>query len=204
MRDLDELLNEHEGEPVTPARQRAFLEAYIDYVLQNRHLVVYVTRDLAVLGRPAIAKRAHEHRRRLEQMLIGTELDFNDQVRAAVAFGGVQARSPSTPTPAPTSCAKRCSRPPEPSCAAATERPRHGRPPRAHRQFADRSSRTLRRRTARWCKQPTRAGSSWSSSRQAAGRQRAFVAKSSSAVAATPRRMERRTPIIDADPLGRR
>jgi AcrR family transcriptional regulator len=91
VRDLDKLLADHEGEPVTPSRQRAFLEAYIDYVLHNRHLVVYITRDLAVLGRPAIAERADEHRRRLEQMLIGTELDFNGQVRAAVAFGGVQA-----------------------------------------------------------------------------------------------------------------
>jgi AcrR family transcriptional regulator len=91
VRDLDELLDEHDQEPGGPARHRAFLEAYIDYLLRHRRLLVYVSRDLAVLGRPAIAERADEHRRRLEQLLIGTELDFNGRVRVSVAFGGLQA-----------------------------------------------------------------------------------------------------------------
>jgi AcrR family transcriptional regulator len=91
VRGLDELLDEHEPHPGTPARQRAFLEAYVDYLLRHRRLLVYITRDLAVLGRPAIAERADEHRRRLEHLLTGTELDFNGHVRLSVAFGGLQA-----------------------------------------------------------------------------------------------------------------
>ena len=89
--DLDRLLDEHEGAPAAPARQRAFLEAYIDYLLRHRRLMVYISRDLAVLGRPAIAARAREHHRRLERLLMGSELDFNGHVRVSVAFGGLQA-----------------------------------------------------------------------------------------------------------------
>jgi AcrR family transcriptional regulator len=89
--DLDELLAQHERLPPTPARQRAFLEAYIDFLLTHRALMVYISRDLAVLGRPPIAGRSREHRVRLEQLVSGTELDFNGHVRVSVAFGGLQA-----------------------------------------------------------------------------------------------------------------
>jgi hypothetical protein len=41
------------NKPATPARQRAFLDAFIDYLLRHRSLVVYAPRDLAVLARPA-------------------------------------------------------------------------------------------------------------------------------------------------------
>ena len=79
------------SKPATPARQRAFLEALIDYLLRHRSLVAYVSRDLAVLARPAIAERADERRRRMEQLLTGTDLDSNGRVRVSVAVGGLQA-----------------------------------------------------------------------------------------------------------------
>jgi hypothetical protein len=37
--------------------------------------VVYLSRDLAMRARPAIAERAGERRRRIEQLLTGTHLN---------------------------------------------------------------------------------------------------------------------------------
>ena len=53
--------------------------------------MVYLSRDLAMRARPAIAERADERRRRMEQLLTGTDLDSNGRVRVSVAFGGLQA-----------------------------------------------------------------------------------------------------------------
>ena len=67
--DLDLLLEEHEAGKDTPARRRAFLSAYIDHLLRHRALVVYISRDLAVLSRPVIAEHAQQRQCRREALL---------------------------------------------------------------------------------------------------------------------------------------
>lgn len=89
--DFDVLLDEHESGPNTPARRRMFLDAYLDYLLEHRALIVYISRDLAILSHPIIADRAESRQTRLQTLLGGEDLDFAGQVRVAMAFGGMQA-----------------------------------------------------------------------------------------------------------------
>jgi AcrR family transcriptional regulator len=99
--DLDVLLAEHETRRNTAGRRRAFLDAYIDYLLRHRALIVYISQDLAVLSRPAFAGPADERRRRLGALLLGADLGFGDRVRVAMALGGLQAaivQHPDAPT----------------------------------------------------------------------------------------------------------
>jgi AcrR family transcriptional regulator len=89
--DLERLLDAHEGSPDSPAHRRQFMQGYLDYLLQHRRLIAYISRDLATLAHPAIASGNAERRARLEAMVAGDQLDFNEQVRVTMAFGGIQA-----------------------------------------------------------------------------------------------------------------
>jgi AcrR family transcriptional regulator len=88
---LNEVLAAYSEEPDTPARRREFMEHYLDYFLKQRRLIAYISRDLATLAHPAISSGNEDRRCRVEEMLAGADLDFNDQVRVTMAFGGVQA-----------------------------------------------------------------------------------------------------------------
>ncbi|HEY1778643.1 MAG TPA: helix-turn-helix domain-containing protein [Solirubrobacteraceae bacterium] len=90
MADLDALLDSHAGTRDTPARRREFLAGYLDYLLAHRRLMAYISRDLATLAHPAITASRAERRARMEAMLAGDDLDFADQIRVAMAFGGLQ------------------------------------------------------------------------------------------------------------------
>ena len=89
--DLEQLLDEHEAAADTPARRRQFMQGYLDYLLRHRRLIAYISRDLATLAHPAIAAGNRERRARLEAMLLGDAVDFQQQVRVAMTFGGIQA-----------------------------------------------------------------------------------------------------------------
>ncbi len=89
--DLDNILNTHERARDTPARRRQFMGDYVDYLLRHRQLIAYISRDLATLAHPVIADGNRERRARVEAMLIGADLEFDDQIRVAMAFGGIQA-----------------------------------------------------------------------------------------------------------------
>ena len=89
--EIEALLDEHERGQHTAARRRAFLIAYLDYLLAHRQLVVYIARDLATLGHPVIADGAMRRQLRLAALLGGDDLDFTASVRLTVAFGGIQA-----------------------------------------------------------------------------------------------------------------
>ena len=64
------------------------MEDYLDYLLRQRRLLAFVVRDLATLAHPALATGSQERRARVNAMLAGGQLDFNEQVRAAMAFQG--------------------------------------------------------------------------------------------------------------------
>jgi ribosomal 50S subunit-associated protein YjgA (DUF615 family) len=67
------------------------MKRYLDYLLGQRRLTAYITRDLATLAHPAISAGSEERRARIAAMLAGSDLDFNEQVRVTMAFGGMQA-----------------------------------------------------------------------------------------------------------------
>jgi AcrR family transcriptional regulator len=89
--DLNGILDAHADTRDSPARRRQFMEDYLDYLLRQRRLIAYISRDLATLAHPAISSGNQDRRARIEGMLGGADLDFNDRVRVAMAFGGVQA-----------------------------------------------------------------------------------------------------------------
>lgn len=88
--DIEAMLDAYAGTPDSPARRRRFMADYLDYLLSHRRLIAYIASDLATLAHPAMAG-SHEQRSRMEAMLAGDDLDFADQVRVTVAFGGIQA-----------------------------------------------------------------------------------------------------------------
>ena len=87
---IEEMLDGYGGTPDTPARRRQFMADYLDYLLGHRRLIAYISSDLATLAHPAMAG-SHEQRARMEAMLAGDDLDFADQIRVAMAFGGIAA-----------------------------------------------------------------------------------------------------------------
>ncbi|MFL5962439.1 MAG: TetR/AcrR family transcriptional regulator [Gaiellaceae bacterium] len=91
VKGVDEILDACSGERDTPARRKEFMKQYLDYFLRQRRLIAYITRDLATLAHPAISAGNEERRARVEAILAGSDLDFSDQVRVTMAFGGMQA-----------------------------------------------------------------------------------------------------------------
>jgi len=87
---IQAMLEAHTGTPDSPARRRQFMADYVDYLLAHRRLIAYISSDLATLAHPAMAK-SRERRERMEAILAGDDLDFADQVRVTIAFGGIQA-----------------------------------------------------------------------------------------------------------------
>jgi AcrR family transcriptional regulator len=87
--DIEELLASYEETPITPARRRAFVHDYFDYLLRHRRLIAYIFRDLASLARPTFA--SCERRLRIEEIIAGGEVDFHEQVRIAMVLGGTHA-----------------------------------------------------------------------------------------------------------------
>jgi|HubBroStandDraft_6_1064221.scaffolds.fasta_scaffold302217_2 AcrR family transcriptional regulator len=87
---IQAILEAHAGTPDSPARRRQFMADYVDYLLAHRRLIAYIVSDLATLAHPAMA-RSRERRQRMEAILAGDDLDFADQVRVTIAFGGIQA-----------------------------------------------------------------------------------------------------------------
>jgi AcrR family transcriptional regulator len=88
---VEEILAACSDERDTPARRKEFMKQYLDYFLRQRRLIAYISRDLATLAHPAISARNEERRARIEAILAGSDLDFSDQVRVTMAFGGMQA-----------------------------------------------------------------------------------------------------------------
>jgi AcrR family transcriptional regulator len=89
--ELDRVLDVAEARPQNTARRRRFVEDYLDYLLRHRRLMAYMSRDIATLAHPVIATGNRRRRERIEALLAGHEVGFGDQIRAAMAFGGIQA-----------------------------------------------------------------------------------------------------------------
>jgi AcrR family transcriptional regulator len=146
--DLEGLLDAFTALPDTPARRREFMRDYLDFLLRHRRMIAYMFHDLATLAHPAVASGSSARRARVEAIVGGDELDFNQQVRIAMAFGGMHAciaRYPDSESPALREALL--------DAAGTLLRPRrrsYSRPPRTLSE-TDRpmSDRTQRRRDAR-------------------------------------------------------
>jgi AcrR family transcriptional regulator len=98
---MNELLDAHDGLPDSPTQRRRSIEEYLDYLLRHRRLIAYMTQDLALLARPEMAAASADHLKRAGAMLGGDGLDFNEQIRVAMALrgiGGVIAQYPDADT----------------------------------------------------------------------------------------------------------
>jgi AcrR family transcriptional regulator len=89
--ELDGLLDGYEASLGTRAGNRGFVRDYLEHLLRHRRLVAYIFRDVATIAHPVISSGNRERLARVESALVGTELDFNEQVRVAMALGGMQA-----------------------------------------------------------------------------------------------------------------
>ena len=73
-----------------PAHRRQRLAAYVDCQLAHRDVLGFLSRDLAVLGRPAVAKRSLALRDRISTAIAGSDLSLQNRIRVSFALSGVQ------------------------------------------------------------------------------------------------------------------
>lgn len=90
-KDLEAVLDAHDGQPDTPAARRQFVQDYLDFLLRNRRTIAYMFRDLATLTHPVVAAGSGARRARLERLLAGDEVDFDEQIRISMVVGGMHA-----------------------------------------------------------------------------------------------------------------
>lgn len=90
-KDLESVLDAHEGQPDTSATRRQFVQDYLDFLLRNRRTIAYIFRDLATLSHPVVAAGSGTRRARLERMLASDEVDFDEQIRISMVIGGMHA-----------------------------------------------------------------------------------------------------------------
>jgi AcrR family transcriptional regulator len=88
--EVEEWLTLHESPPTGPEGQRAFLEDYLDLVLENKELVFILGSDMAVVSYPEISQPAMRINDRLLELVAGPDSDAESQVRAACALGAIQ------------------------------------------------------------------------------------------------------------------
>jgi AcrR family transcriptional regulator len=88
--EMDRILVEFPDEPPSPRERREALELYVDYLLQHRRLVSWLSRDVAALATPAIACRVPGNKQRLERVLGGDTDDLATSIRVAVLIGGLR------------------------------------------------------------------------------------------------------------------
>jgi AcrR family transcriptional regulator len=89
--DIESLLDKYADSARTPADRRHFMEDYLDYLIAHRRLLAFVVRDLASLAHPALSAGSQRRQARVNAMLAGEHLGFNEQIRVALAFHGIGA-----------------------------------------------------------------------------------------------------------------
>ncbi len=62
----------------------------MDCLLAHRDVLGRLSRDLAVLGRPAVAKRGLALQDRISTAIAGTDLSMQNRIRVSFALSGVQ------------------------------------------------------------------------------------------------------------------
>lgn len=72
------------------AQRQRLLEDYVDCLLAHRDVLGFLSRDLAVLGRPAIAQRVYALQERIHTAVAGSNLSQANKIRISFAFGGLQ------------------------------------------------------------------------------------------------------------------
>jgi AcrR family transcriptional regulator len=82
-------VDEQDGDPDQPSRQRRLIESYVDIVLANHAVLRFLTGDAAASKHPDVGKRARALVYALQDALAGPEADDVDRIRVACAIGAV-------------------------------------------------------------------------------------------------------------------
>ena len=88
--DLETWLDEVEENRPSAALRAVRLEQYLDFLLERRRILGFITRDLAVLAHPMVTRRAAPIQIRLDALLLGGDLEPADRIRATVMLTGMQ------------------------------------------------------------------------------------------------------------------
>ncbi len=88
--DLEARLVALEGAAPTEASRRRGLADYADVLLEHRAVLAFLNRDLSVLARPSVRERGEVLQRRVDAVLLGSDLDQRERVLVAVALSGMQ------------------------------------------------------------------------------------------------------------------
>jgi AcrR family transcriptional regulator len=99
--EVDALLDDGEALRAGVARQREFLERYLDLLLGHRALIGWLVNDVAVLAHPAVGLRARAQAQRIQALLGGDAVELAERVRVTAALGALNsgvANFPDTPS----------------------------------------------------------------------------------------------------------
>jgi AcrR family transcriptional regulator len=86
---LDDVVPPCDEPPGWPEGVQALVDAYLDILLANRDLAVWLEGDRAVLVNTAIGERLVDNHRRMRAALIGQEPEARAQVAASIAMGAL-------------------------------------------------------------------------------------------------------------------
>ncbi len=75
----------------TPARQRQFLEDYLELLLRHRALITYLVNDVAALLASTVGERLRDLDRHLQAVFTDGGAPLADRVRTSAAVGALQA-----------------------------------------------------------------------------------------------------------------
>jgi AcrR family transcriptional regulator len=89
--DIDALLEQQKDpdRPVPESREEP-IEGYLDFLLEHRQLLSYLSRDAAALARPAVAARMQAYQAAISTGIAGANLTPEDQIKVSFALGGMQ------------------------------------------------------------------------------------------------------------------
>lgn len=87
--ELDEVVPPIHRPPSWPEGVRRLVDAYLDILLANRDLAVWLDGDRAVLMNTAIGDRLRRNHERMRTALVGRELEPRARVAASIALGAL-------------------------------------------------------------------------------------------------------------------
>ncbi|MCW2525876.1 MAG: TetR family transcriptional regulator [Pseudonocardiales bacterium] len=86
---IDDLLKLKDAKPADGKPEQA-LEQYLDFLLEHRQVLGFLSHDAAALARPAVAARAAALQNLVTEGVAGADLPINDHIKVSFVLGGMQ------------------------------------------------------------------------------------------------------------------